>query len=79
VNVPATSDAFKIVLKVQWRTASKSISSVTVGKVTQSTAGWVQFSTAMTSPAGATIARIQMVVSSLNATIYVDDFALTSP
>jgi len=79
VDVPATSDAFKIVLKVQWRTASGSLGSVTVGKVRTSTTGWVQLTTAMTSPAGATIARVQMVVSSLNATIYVDDFTLTSP
>jgi hypothetical protein len=78
VDVPTTSDPFKIVLKVQWRTASGAISTVTLGKVTKSTTGWVRLTKALTAPAGATIARAMMVISSLNATIYVDDFELTA-
>lgn len=78
VNVPATSDAFKLVLKVQWRNASgKSIGTVTIGKVSKTTAGWVPLTSAMTAPTGAVTANVMMVISSLNATIYVDDFELT--
>lgn len=77
VNVPATSDSFKLILKIQWR-STKTLSTATVAKFTKATNGWVGWSANLTAPAGATTARILMTISSLNATIYVDDFSLAA-
>jgi hypothetical protein len=78
INAPTTSDAFKVVLKVQWRTNSKKISVVTLGRIRQHTNGvWTLISDPdLVSPAGTTRARVMMVVSSLNTSVYVDDFSL---
>jgi hypothetical protein len=40
--------------------------------------GWMEIAAELTAPSGATTARVMMVVSSLSATIYVDDFSLAS-
>mgnify|MGYP006195725413 CR=1 FL=1 len=42
-------------------------------------AGWVGWSGTLTAPVGTTTGRIMMVVSSLNATLYVDSFEFTLP
>jgi hypothetical protein len=76
VNAPATSDGFKVVFKIQWRSNSGKVGDVTLTKVTKSTNGWVNLTAPATSPASATVARVMMVVSSLNATVYVDDLVL---
>lgn len=78
VNAPATSDAFKLLFKIQWRTNSGKLSVVTLAKVTRSTAGWVQLTATAPAPSAATTARLMMVVSSLNTTAYVDDLVLAS-
>ncbi|MGI8658265.1 MAG: PKD domain-containing protein [Candidatus Limnocylindria bacterium] len=74
VNIPATADAFKFVLKVQWRGASNT--TVVLKKYTDDTAGvWQAVSAAsLVAPVGATSVRIQMVPASLNGSVYVDDF-----
>jgi hypothetical protein len=77
VNVPPTSDAFELIMKVQWRAAG-TLSTVTAVKFTQPTPNWVSWSKELAAPAGATTARFMMVVSSLNATIYVDSFEFTA-
>jgi hypothetical protein len=79
VRIPGTSDRFSFTLHVQWRDAAnvaigtpqviKTYTAPTAG------AGWDEAaSNALVAPTGATRAEIRMVVSSLNATIYVDDF-----
>jgi PKD repeat protein len=76
VNAPTTADAFTFEIKVLWRNSSGAISSTVVKKYTDDTNGaWQQVSGSVAAPAGATLARVQMVTGSLNATIYVDDFS----
>jgi len=76
VNIPATSDAFTFTLNIQWRNASNSaISTTTIKQYTASTGGgWDQAVANMVAPAGTTNALVRMVVTSLNATVYVDNF-----
>jgi hypothetical protein len=79
-NPVVTSDAFSVAFKVQWRTDTKALTTVTVGKVNkQTTAGWKQFTQTLTAPAGTTKVKISMVVGSLKTTVYVDDISLTAP
>jgi hypothetical protein len=79
VNRLATTDTFKVVLKLQWRNATKAISTVTISKITKSTpTGWDDHVASLTAPAGTVKARVFMVVSSLNATVYVDDIVLVA-
>ena len=74
-NVLSTSDTFKYQLKVRWRDAGKSvISSITIAKFTGATSGWVPASGNVVAPDGTTNAHITMSVTSLNATVYADDF-----
>ncbi|MEO5986108.1 MAG: PKD domain-containing protein, partial [Candidatus Limnocylindria bacterium] len=77
VNIPATADAFKFQVKLSWRGASNT--TVVVKKYTDDTAGaWQTVSaTSLVAPAGATSVRIQMVPSSLNGSVYVDDFVFS--
>jgi Carbohydrate binding domain/SdiA-regulated len=77
VNAPPTTDKFKIVFKIQWRASGK-ISVVTLGKFTKATNGWTVMTGNVTAPAGATTARVMMVIGSLNASIYVDDMSLAT-
>jgi hypothetical protein len=79
-NPVVTSDAFSIAFKVQWRTANKAISTVTVGKVNKkTTAGWKQFAATLVAPAGTAKVKVSMIVGSLKTTVYVDDISLTAP
>jgi hypothetical protein len=75
VYVPPTSDAFKLVIKVQWR-AGGALGTVTVTKFTKATAGFQSWSADLTAPSGATSARVMMVLSGLSTTVYVDDFSV---
>jgi hypothetical protein len=60
---------------VQWLNASnKAIGTSLVKTYTATTSGWRQATGSLVAPAGTASAQIQMVVSSLSATIYVDDF-----
>jgi hypothetical protein len=74
VSVPATPDAFKLLIKVQWRAAG-ALATVTAAKFTKATNGYVAWSADLTAPPGATTARVMMVLSSLGTTLYVDDFS----
>jgi hypothetical protein len=77
VNVPATSDAFTFKLQVKWRNASNSaISTKVIKSYTSPTGGWNEATGSLVAPAGTTNALVQMVVSSLNGTIYIDNFSL---
>jgi len=76
VNIPTTSDAFTLVIDVEWRDASNVlISRSTVKSYSGSTAGWDLAQADLVAPAGATRALVRMVITNLNATIYVDGFA----
>ena len=82
IDIPATSDAFTFKLQVRWRDASNAtISTSVVATYSAATSGWTTASASLLAPAGTTNAQVQMVVSSLNATIYADDFDfhVTSP
>ncbi len=77
VNIPATSDAFTLKLNIHWRDASNTIIRTdTVKKYTAQTNNWDQTTVTLTSPLGAANALVTMGITSLNATIYVDDFSL---
>jgi len=74
VNIPSTTDPFTVKLQVRWRNASNSIMSTsTIKTYRAATSGWDLARAALVAPPGTTNAQVIMVVSSLNATIYVDD------
>ena len=76
-NIPSTGDTFTFTIRIRWRNASNTILRTDNVKVyNTSTSGWDKATASLVAPAGTTNAQVQMVVSSLNATIYVDDFAL---
>jgi hypothetical protein len=77
LNIPATSDTFSINLRLRWRNGSNSVLRTdTIRTLNASTNGWIQAIGRYTAPAGTTNAQLQMVISSLNASIVVDDFGL---
>jgi len=77
VNIPTTSDTFTFKLQIQWQTSSGSnISNINIKTFKATTPGWSQVTATMTAPSSAARARFKMVVSSLNATVYVDNFDL---
>jgi PKD repeat protein len=72
-----TSDSFTLQIKIKWRGAGGNISTVTIKKYTDDTAGaWTSFSGIVTAPPTATSARVMMQVKSLNTNFHVDDFVL---
>lgn len=76
VNVPATTDTFTFTLDVRWQDAAGTNLATNVIKTyTGATGGWNQATASLVAPANAASARVRMSVSSLNATIYVDDFS----
>jgi hypothetical protein len=77
VNIPATSDSFTFRLQVRWlNSAGTLLSTTTVRSFTAATSGWTQVrSSTLRAPANAATAEVRMNVSSLNATVYVDDLA----
>jgi hypothetical protein len=77
VNIPSTSDTFTFKLEVRWRNASGSTIRTDTVKTYSTTSPqnvWDQAAKNMVAPTGTTSAQVRMIVSSLNATIYVDDF-----
>jgi hypothetical protein len=77
VNIPTTADALTFRVQIRWRTASNgTIRTDTVRTYTGATGGWNKAAASLVAPAGTTNAQVMMAVTSLNATIYVDDFAL---
>jgi hypothetical protein len=74
------TDKFSVIIKLQWRTANRALTTVTLAKVNKpSGPGWNEYSvTGLTAPPGATIARVFMKVSSLNTTVYVDDIVFAA-
>lgn len=76
VNVPVTSDAFSFTLDVRWFDAAGTALGVSSIKAyTAGTGGWNQATASLVAPSSTASALVRMRVSSLNATIYVDDFS----
>jgi len=76
VNIPATSDTFTFKLDIQWRNSSGSTLRTDVVKTYNGTTSgnWdVVTAHLSAAPGGTNNALIRMVVTSLNATVYVDD------
>lgn len=74
VNIPATSDTFSLKLQVRWKNASGgTISTSTIKTFSKATNGWTFANGALVAPAGTVKAQIRMRVTSLDATLYVDD------
>lgn len=76
VNILTTSDKFTFKIQVKWRNSSNSvIRTDTIKSYTDDTADtWNQTTTSIVAPAGTTNAVFSLTASSLNGTIYVDDF-----
>ncbi|WP_296753695.1 LamG-like jellyroll fold domain-containing protein [Roseiflexus sp.] len=76
VAIPPTSDTFTFNVRVRWlRSDSTIIRTDTARSFTSSTSSWEMARGVYAAPAGAVQARVEMNVSSLNATVYADDFA----
>ncbi|TMA57855.1 MAG: DUF4215 domain-containing protein, partial [Deltaproteobacteria bacterium] len=80
VNIPPTTDTFGFSLEVQWLDTGTNtiISTQPIKTYTAATDGWDHAVASLVAPAGATRAQVAMVVSSLNATLYVDDFVFAA-
>jgi VCBS repeat-containing protein len=79
-NIPGTSDAFTYRLLILWRnSAGSTLRTDTIRTYTASTGGaWNQATASLVAPTGTASAYVRMEVTSLNATIYADDFTLRS-
>ncbi len=77
VTIPPTGDTFTFNVRVRWlRSDNTIIRTDTARSFIGSTGGvWEMAHGVYTAPSGAVQARIEMNVSSLNATVYADDFA----
>ncbi len=77
VNVPPTTDSFTFSIQIVWlNSRGKVISTTTVRTISATTSGWTPASLAVNAPSTTAHVRLDMVASSLNATIYTDDFSL---
>jgi hypothetical protein len=77
-NIPATSDTFTYRLRILWRSAAgATLRNDTVKTYTAATGGaWDHAMASLVAPVGTASAYVRMEVTSLNATIYADDFTL---
>jgi len=78
VNIPSIGGSFKLELKVVWRNSvqNKNLNTQTIKSYTGSTSGWVEATANLTAPNGTDSAQVQMVLTGLKRTLYVDDFVL---
>jgi glucose/arabinose dehydrogenase len=75
VNIPSTSDVFSFAIEVRWRNAANEIIGATpVARFDSATSSWTEVTRSVVAPAGTDRANVRMVVGSLNATLYADDF-----
>jgi hypothetical protein len=76
VNIMPTSDSFTFTLDVRWRDAAgTNLRTDVIKSYSTQTTGWNQASASLVAPANTATAQVRMKGSSLNATIYVDDFS----
>lgn len=77
VHIPPTTDNFTFHIEVRWKdSANKTLRTDAVATYTNED-DWDLAADYPDSPTGATKAQVRMVVKSLKATIYVDDFLLS--
>jgi uncharacterized repeat protein (TIGR01451 family) len=77
VNIPNTSDLFTFKIQVKWHDSSNQVidSPQVIGTYTKDTGGvWKNMVETLVAPQKATNVLVEMVMSDLNATIYVDTF-----
>lgn len=76
VNIPNTRDAFTFQVKISWYDSQKKLLRTdTIGTLFKSkTKNWVQVTQNIKSPAKTAYAQLQLVATSLGATIYLDKF-----
>ncbi len=75
VKIPPTSDSFSFEIRVRWFWGNFPMATDTIHTYLDDTGGaWELVSANKVAPAGTTSAQVQMVVSNLNSSIYVDDF-----
>ena len=77
VNIPATGDTFTLNLQMRWLDSSGTMigTTKTIKSYTAGTGGWTLAEGSLVAPSGATAASIRMSITSLNATIYADEWA----
>ena len=76
-NIPATSDSFSYRLQLIWKNASgNTLRTDTIKSYTSQTGGWNRVVSTKIAPTDTRSVIIRMIVKSLNATIYTDDFSL---
>jgi len=76
VYIPPATDNFKFQLQIRWRNATnRVINTKNVRTLSAGTGGWVLVTSTQQSPSGTASAEVVMTVSSLSATIYVDEFS----
>ncbi|TAH52142.1 MAG: hypothetical protein EYC68_07535 [Chloroflexota bacterium] len=75
VNIPATTDVFSFRVQIRWYdSATKALRNDVVGQTFKTkTSGWVRVTKDIVAPAGATQADFQLVATSLNTKIHIDD------
>jgi hypothetical protein len=77
VNIPATTDAYSFRLQMRWRNASNAVistSTIKNYKDVHTNGAWQEVKVDLVAPPGTVNGVIQMLVTSLNGTIYVDNF-----
>jgi hypothetical protein len=78
VNIPATTDRFTFRLEVRWLNSSNSTINIqTIKTYNAQTSGWDAASRSLVAPAGTVRADVRMVLGSLNARVFVDQFVVT--
>lgn len=81
VNIPSTSDSFSFRVDIRWLNAnSDSLGTTTIQRFNAATNGWtpIQRIAPLIAPSTATRAEVRMVLSSLAATVLVDDFSFVN-
>ena len=77
VNASQTRDKFTLRLQVRWKNgANRTIGTTLIEAFTAPTGGWVASRRDLLAPSGAAKAQVRMALSSLNATVHVDQFLL---
>lgn len=75
-NIPNTNDTFSYKIAIKWQDSNgKVIGTDTADSYTKQTNGWVESYGRYIAPDGASSVVIRMIVKSLNAKIYADEFS----
>lgn len=79
VNIPATTDEFNFQIRVVWfGSDGATLGSSGINGYSASTAGWVEATETVVAPPGTIFGKLVMSAELMSATVYVDQFQLTS-